>query len=74
MDGLDERAVGEPAGPQKPQPPADQPLYTSIAAAPKPAHPVGEPRIVHSLLLATWLGRLVDVLPHMQRKDENGGT
>lgn len=70
MDGLDERAVGEPAAPQQSQPPAEQPLYTRYSAAPAPIHPVGEPRLVHSLIVATWLGRLVDVLPHMQRKDQ----
>lgn len=42
----------------------DQPLYTRYCVAPRPVHPVGEPRIVHTMLVATWLGRLIDPLPH----------
>jgi hypothetical protein len=46
---------------QKNEPPA---LYTRYAAAPGPAHPVREPSFVHALLVATWLGRVIDPLPH----------
>lgn len=66
MTILNERAVGAPPSVDKPEPPGEQPLYTRYCAAPRPAHPVGEPRLVHSMLVAAWLGRLIDPLPHKE--------
>lgn len=65
MTSLD-KAVGAPVA-ELPEPPAEQPLYTRYCAAPRPAHPVGEPRLIHTMLVAAWLGRLVDPLPHVHR-------
>lgn len=39
------------------------PLYTRYCAAPTPSHPIGEPRLLHSLQVAAWVGRLVGPLP-----------
>jgi hypothetical protein len=50
-----------PAGAESPAPAA---LYTRYCAAPPPAHPIREPSYVHALLVAAWLGRLIDPLPH----------
>ncbi len=55
---------------ERPEPPGETPLYTRYCAAPHPAHPVGEPRLIHSMLIAAWLGRLLDPLPHTHRKPE----
>jgi hypothetical protein len=49
-----------------------EPLYTRYCAAPQPTHPIGEPRLVHTLMLATWLGRLIDPLPHKGHRDMHG--
>jgi hypothetical protein len=73
MTSLDQRAVGAPPTPESPEPADDQPLYTRYCSAPAPAHPVGEPRLVHTLLVATWLGRLIDPLPHGHRKPGAAG-
>lgn len=62
---LSEREIGATqAGRQHKQPPAPPPLYTRYCVAPRPTHPIGEPRFVHALLVAAWLGRLIDPLPH----------
>lgn len=66
MATLNQREVGaRRAAPpvSAPQPPSS-PLYTRYAAAPEPAHPVREPSFIHALLVATWLGRVIDPLPH----------
>lgn len=50
-----------------PAPDADEappPVTTRYGAAPPPRHPVHEPRLVHTLMLLAWLGRLIDPLPH----------
>lgn len=39
-------------------------VTTRYGAAPPPRHPVHEPRLVHTLMLLAWLGRLIDPLPH----------
>jgi hypothetical protein len=65
----DARAVGAPYAPEDPEAPYDEPIYTRYCAAPHPAHPIGEPRLVHTLMVATWLGRLIDPLPHKVRRD-----
>lgn len=63
MTILEERAIGgAPPAPERPSTP-EPPLYTRYCAAPRPVHPVGEPRLVHTMLVATWLGRLIDPLP-----------
>lgn len=50
------------------EPPPQPPVYTRYAAAPTPAHPVREPSFVHALLVAAWLGRVIDPLPHPGRR------
>ena len=64
MTSLDKDATSTPRPAEQDADHGDNPLYTRYCAAPRPVHPVGEPRIVHSLLVATWLGRLIDPLPH----------
>lgn len=65
---LQQRQVGGARSEQAPAPPPEtEPLYTRYCAAPAPAHPVGEPSFVHALLVAAWLGRLIDPLPHHHR-------
>jgi len=52
---LKQRELGARA-PQLPEPRTQvQPLYTRYCAAPKPAHPVGEPSYLHALRAAAWL-------------------
>ena len=60
---LHAREVGAPRTPERPadssiETASERPIYTRYCAAPQPAHPVGEPRYLRALLLATWLGRL----------------
>lgn len=43
-----------------PPPPSDAPLYTRFSAAPHPLAPISEPRYIHALMIAAWLGRLID--------------
>ncbi|GEM_PF-1653600 len=64
-----ERAPSRPARPTA-APPAtgERPVYTRYCAAPRPAHPIGEPSYLHALLVAAWLGRLIDPLPHVPTK------
>lgn len=64
MTILNERAVGAPPAPEKPAALHEEPVYTRYCAAPHPTHPIGEPRFVHTLMVAAWLGRLIDPLPH----------
>jgi hypothetical protein len=62
--------TGAVRGPQTP-PATRQPepaLYTRYCAAPQPAHPIGEPTLIHALLVAAWLGRIIDPLPHAKRR------
>lgn len=73
MTTSDERAAGAPTPVDQPEPPGEQPLYTRYCAAPRPIHPVGEPRLVHTMLVATWLGRLIDPLPHKERAPTTNG-
>ncbi len=47
--------------------PEDETLYTRFCSAPRPLHPLGEPRLTHAMLVATWIGRLVEPLPHQRR-------
>jgi hypothetical protein len=63
MTNLNEQSVGGVTTTSEVSAPPEQPLYTSYCAAPRPLHPVGEPRLVHTMLVATWLGRLIDPLP-----------
>jgi hypothetical protein len=63
MTYLKEQSIGGPTATSGPKAPPEEPLYTRYCAAPRPLHPVGEPRLIHSLLVATWLGRLIDPLP-----------
>lgn len=63
-----ERAAGQADRPVDTLPGADgRPLYTRYCTAPRPAHRVGEPSFLHAMLVATWLGRLIDPLPHHMR-------
>lgn len=62
MAQLKEREVGATLPPPARQPLLEEPLYTRYCTAPRPIHPVGEPRIVHALLVASWLGRLIEPL------------
>ena len=64
MPILNERAVGVTSEPAQPTALRDEPLYTRYCAAPSPSHPISEPRLIHTLMVATWLGRLIDPLPH----------
>ncbi len=68
MTILDERPPSAATAPDTEEAHGDAPLYTRYCAAPRPLHPIGEPSLVHSMLVAMWLGRLVDPLPHGQRK------
>ena len=70
MTMLKERAVGASLDAEQPEPRGEQPVYTRYCAAPRPAPPIGEPRLVHSMLVAAWLGRLIDPLPHKGHKAE----
>jgi len=62
MTKLKEREVGAALQSYAQEVPPEEPLYTRYCTAPHPLHPVGEPRIVHALLVASWLGRLVEPL------------
>lgn len=62
MAQLKEREVGTTLPPPTQQPIPEAPIYTRYCTAPHPIHPVGEPRIVHALLVASWLGRLLEPL------------
>jgi hypothetical protein len=62
MAKLKEREVGAALQPPAQQVLPEEPLYTRYCTAPHPIHPVGEPRIVHALLVASWLGRLIEPL------------
>jgi hypothetical protein len=66
-----ERARGATTTPSEPEPRLEAPLYTRYCAAPRPQHPVGEPSLIHSMLVAAWLGRLVDPLPHLHKKHDD---
>ncbi|MBX0327787.1 hypothetical protein K2Z83_08870 [Oscillochloris sp. ZM17-4] len=49
------------ARPELPTPPSDTaPIYTRFGAAPQPRVPISEPRYIHALMIAAWLGRLID--------------
>ncbi len=50
------------------------PLYTRYCAAPEPAHPVWEPSFLHALLVAAWLGRLIDPLPMIHPRHKAQGA
>ncbi|MFQ3661107.1 MAG: hypothetical protein SNJ69_01800 [Chloroflexaceae bacterium] len=66
-----ERAPSRPARPTAAPPTTgERPVYTRYCAAPRPAHPIGEPRYLHALLVAAWLGRLIDPLPHVPTKGQ----
>lgn len=73
MTILNERVAGAPLDVKQPEPADERPLYTRYCAAPRPAHPVGEPRLVHTMLVATWLGRLIDPLPHKEKAPATHG-
>ena len=72
MTNLNERAVGESPAPEQPAMIHREPLYTRYCAAPQPTHPIGEPRLVHTLMLAAWLGHLIDPLPHKGHRGMHG--
>lgn len=72
MTSFKERAVGATRLGDTPPPTDKTPLYTRYCAAPRPSHPLGEPRFVHTMLIATWLGRLVDPLPHKEHQAKPG--
>lgn len=60
-----EHVVGQTDRPAAILPTTDgHPLYTRYCTAPRPVHRVGEPSFLHAMLVATWLGRLIDPLPH----------
>lgn len=64
-----ERAPSRPAPSSvAPPPTGERPVYTRYCAAPRPVHPIGEPSYLHALLVAAWLGRLIDPLPHAPTK------
>jgi hypothetical protein len=47
----------------RPGEPADrggEQISTRFGAAPHPQAPIREPRYIHALMLAAWLGRLID--------------
>jgi hypothetical protein len=68
MTILDERPPSVASVPDSQAPHGEAPLYTRYCAAPRPLNPVGEPSLVHSMLVAMWLGRLIDPLPHSHKK------
>lgn len=35
-------------------------IHTRFSAAPQPRAPISEPRYIHALMIAAWLGRLID--------------
>ncbi|NNJ10348.1 hypothetical protein EKD04_008405 [Chloroflexales bacterium ZM16-3] len=41
-------------------PSADAPIYTRFGAAPCPPAQISEPRYIHALMFAAWLGRMID--------------
>jgi hypothetical protein len=50
-----------PARPERPGSPGGEDLiYTRFGAAPRPQAPISEPRYIHALMIAAWLGRLID--------------
>lgn len=70
-----QREVGARRQPRAPAPQAPAgPLYTRYCAAPEPAHPVREPSFIHALLVATWLGRMIDPLPHPGARRRGAGA
>lgn len=59
-----EREAGRPSLPSvTPSLSGANTVYTRYCAAPRPSRWIGEPRFVHALLVAAWLGRLFDPLP-----------
>lgn len=65
-----EREVGRAVRTVATPPPADaRPLYTRYCAAPRPAHRIGEPSYLHAMLVAAWLGRMIDPLPHPGKRN-----
>jgi len=41
-------------------PDSESPVHTRFSAAPRPQAPISEPRYIHALMIAAWLGRLID--------------
>lgn len=74
MISLDQQTAAPRPPAAGPEPVGDELLYTRYCAAPRPAHPVGEPRLIHSLLVAAWLGRLIDPLPHRSARPKPGSA
>jgi hypothetical protein len=66
---LQQQQTGAARAPRVPAPPETTPLYTRYCAAPRPVHPVGEPSYLHALMVAAWLGRLIDPLPGHHRHE-----
>ncbi len=55
------RPQDPPARPEETsRPEPDAPISTRFGAAPRPPAPIGEPRYIHALMIAAWLGRLID--------------
>jgi len=48
---------------------ASEPVHPRYAAPPPSKEVAGEPRILHALALASWVGKLIDPLIHRD-KDE----
>lgn len=44
--------------------PSSEPVHPHYAAPPPSKEVAGEPRLLHALTVATWLGRLIDPLIH----------
>lgn len=42
------------------QPEGEASIHTRFSAAPRPQTPISEPRYIHALMFAAWLGRLID--------------
>ncbi|NTW00435.1 MAG: hypothetical protein HGA19_03910 [Oscillochloris sp.] len=46
------------------------PIHTRFGAAPRPHEPISEPRYIHALMFAAWLGRLIDPVDMVHHASE----